>query len=124
MADELIAYATYQFHLNRRQQDGATLKQHLESAYRQTGVMPEELADEPDLPYLAAHVWYYFLELHRTRSSNGFGENPLSYAEIECWCRLTGIVLEQWELQALVGIDGAYLQERAKEAERKSKSEA
>lgn len=82
--------------------------------------MSEELANEPDMPEIVAHVWQYFVELHRTRGSNGFGENSLTYTEIGFWCGLTGNTLESWELQTIVAIDAAYLSEQA-EARAKEK---
>lgn len=85
-------------------------------AYRANGIMPEELANEPDIPESAAHVWHYFIQLNRARGSNGFGANPLSYTEIKNWCELSGIRLEQWELDAIVEMDSAFITESAKEA--------
>jgi len=80
------------------------------------GIMPEELANEPDIPKSVAHVWDYFIQLNRARGSNGFGANPLSYTEIKNWCQLSEIRLEQWELNAIVEIDAAFITESAKDA--------
>lgn len=43
-----------------------------------------------ELPVLFIDVWGWFLELHSTRGSNGFGLNPISYSEIKAWSELTG----------------------------------
>lgn len=82
--------------------------------------MPEELANAPDMPELVAHVWQFFVRLHKRRGSNGMGENPLLYSEIESWCRLSGISLYQWELDTIEAIDDAYMSEQS-EARAKEK---
>ncbi|HEY4712822.1 MAG TPA: hypothetical protein VIH30_01050 [Aquirhabdus sp.] len=78
--------------------------------------MPEELANEPDIPESAAHVWHYFIQMNKKRGSNGFGANPLTFTEIRSWCELKKITLEQWELDAIDAIDEAYISESAKDA--------
>jgi len=40
----------------------------------------------------------------------------LSYTEIKNWCELSEIRLEQWELNAIVEIDAAFITESAKDA--------
>jgi hypothetical protein len=35
--------------------------------------------------------------------------NPITWTEIDAWARLKGIRPKQWELDALTGIDAAYL---------------
>lgn len=43
-----------------------------------------------ELPVLFLDVWTWFIELHNTRGSNGFGMNPITYCEIKAWSELTG----------------------------------
>lgn len=61
------------------------------------------------MPPSIAHIWEFFIELQRRRKSNGYGPIPLQYVDIEAWERLTHRKLDLWELQAILGIDDAYL---------------
>jgi len=79
------------------------------AAWRQTGVMPQELADAPSQPEQLAYLWGFFLDLSRQRTNNGFGVLPLQYADIYAWTRLNEQPLDRWELDAILRLDGAYL---------------
>lgn len=68
----------------------------------------------PKLPSAGRHVWQAFSELHSARSGSGFGPNPISYAEMEAWSRLTRWPLAYWEVTALRQLDEAYLTAQAK----------
>lgn len=105
----MLLFAEAQFNLNQRQGDGCTLREHLQSAWKMTGVMPRQLAEAPPLPDLAAHVWVYFAELSRFRGSNGFGPNPITPTGIKHWCWLAGTKLDPWEIRAIALLDEAYL---------------
>ena len=61
------------------------------------------------MPENYRHCWSWFGELSRTRSSNGFGQNPISYSEIDAWSRLTNIELTPLEVNAIIRLDSAYL---------------
>lgn len=69
--------------------------------------MPPEL-DVPQLPECAEHAWRVFLRLSATRQ-NGMAANPISYQEMLAYSRMTGDTLAAWEVEAINGIDGAYL---------------
>lgn len=56
-----------------------------------------------------SYVGGWFGELSGARSSNGFGVNPVSYAEIDAWARLTGRHPSFLEVSALRRLDAAYL---------------
>lgn len=43
------------------------------------------------------------------RTSNGFGLNPLSFAEIQAWAALTGADPTPWEVSLLKRLDGVTL---------------
>lgn len=90
-------------------------------AWQASGVLPQELADRPEPPALALHVWGWFLDLHQTRGSNGFGPSPLAYRDIRDWSELTGQRLEPWEVRAIMGIDRAYLSAMTDEMKRSAK---
>lgn len=57
---------------------------------------------------MAEHVWEWFLKLIARRSGTGFGGNPISYAEIDAFGRLTGAHMRPWEIEALCEMDDAY----------------
>ncbi len=90
-----------------------TLREHLTSVYQQTGVLPPEL-DEPEIPTSLAYLWQWFQELSFSRSSHGYGHNPLSYGDMDAWARLTGRRLDPWEVQALKDVDVVFLSHATK----------
>lgn len=96
--------------------DGAPRRDHLLAVERITKKRPPEL-DGGDLPPEAAHVWSFFIALHRARGSNGMGPNPLSYSDIAAWSSLTGIIIRSSELEVLLDIDQAWLSSQAKKSE-------
>lgn len=98
-------FAASEFRLSKRRKDGTTLRDHLLAAYRQSGIMPQELADAPTCPQSASHVWMWFLELSATRQTSGFSVSPISYGEVEAWASLTGTITEPWEVTAIRAID-------------------
>ncbi len=71
-------------------------------------VPPELLA--PPCPPEVEHLWEWFAELSSGRSSNGFGANPLGWADIEAWARLTDRAPSVWEVGLLKRLDGVYLE--------------
>lgn|GEM_PF-1414742 len=56
---------------------------------------------EPALPGDCAHVWQWFSDLLLTRQI-GMGDNPITYSEIDAYCRLTDTRMEPWEARALI----------------------
>lgn len=98
--------------LGRRLEDGATLRQHLQRAYENTR-RADPLLDAPPVPRAARAVWEAFVQLASSRAS-GMGLSPISLADIEAWCRLSGITLTPWELDTLLALDAAALTEAAK----------
>jgi hypothetical protein len=54
------------------------------------------------------HIWEWFTDLHNARQA-GFAANPISFQEIESFCRLTGAIISPWELSVLRRIDQAVL---------------
>lgn len=94
-------------------EDGSTRRQHLEIAWKATGRIPQELADEPDFPTEVMYIWEWFDELNQARQSNGFSLNPLSYAEIMSWNSLGKINISPWEVKALKLLDRAYIESKA-----------
>jgi len=87
------------------QSDGEPLKIHLESLLRQSGVLPQQLAEAPELPVLCSHVWNAFVELHNERQNYG----RLRLADIREWTQTVGMRLENWELAAIRRLDAIWL---------------
>ena len=71
-----------------------------------------------ELPSSCEHVWKWFIDLHSSRSSNGFGINPLSYSDTYSYFNLINMQPEEWELDLIKLIDRKVLAIHAKEAEK------
>lgn len=74
------------------------------------------------MPNTCVHVWRWFLDLHNTRSSNGFTVNPISYTEIKSYMDLINIEPYEWEIDLIKKFDSEALKAYAKEAERQKNS--
>lgn len=109
-----MKFAKADFTLSVKQEDGHTLREHLVAAWKQSGIKPQELKAVPVLPDLVAYLWSYYLKLHSRRVNYGWGHVPLSYLEVEAWARLNKLVLDPWELDAILEIDDAYIASVAK----------
>jgi hypothetical protein len=81
------------------------MRSHLEAVFRQTGQMPQKLAEVPKMPEMLAYLWVWFCELDAARGGNGFGLNPIGYSEIKAWAELTRVQPEPWEIEALRRFD-------------------
>ena len=68
----------------------------------------------PVIPPAVTHVWAWFFELNRARQS-GVSLSPLSWGEIDAYCRLTGQRMQRWELNLLAIFDTAFLDVMQKE---------
>lgn len=69
------------------------------------GIKPPALDNPTEFPMLFVHVWDAFLRLSSSRSNNGFSANPISYLDIEAYCRLTDSHFSELELDALRQLD-------------------
>jgi len=87
--------------------DGTTLRKHVAVLARQ-GIDVREYA-VPPLPPPMVPIWRWFLELGQGRTGNGMGPNPISWLELDAWCRLRGVLLGQYELTCIRDLDGIYL---------------
>jgi hypothetical protein len=97
------------------------LRDQLNSVWRQTGIKPKELEQLKELPESCVPVWKWFIDLNNSRSSNGFGVNPLSYSDIKAYLDLIGVEVEEWELYLIKRIDNEALNSYSKEAESERK---
>jgi len=60
-------------------------------------------------------IYFWWLELNRQRTNNGYSHNPLSFQEIYSWSKLTGIVPSPYEVSMMLMIDSLYLKVKSKE---------
>lgn len=93
--------------LNAKQQDGATLRQHLEAVYKRTKVKPEELI-QPALPNSVKYLLRLFADLSHGRQ-NGMGANSITCLELQAWLNLTDRKLSNWEINTLRAMDRAFI---------------
>lgn len=93
------------------------MREHLQAAERATG-RRSPLLDVPPLPAACADLWQLFLQLNRTRGSNGFGPQPLDEVRLLAWCQLHRQRLTSWEIETLFALDAAWLHahQQAREA--------
>lgn len=91
-----------------KSKDGSTLRQRLLQVYKTTGKCPESLENEPEVPGAGEHLWVIFKELNGSRQS-GFGENPLSYSDVQAYCYLTQTILRPYEVLLIKDMDYAFL---------------
>lgn len=63
----------------------------------------------PTIPPEAVYLWNHFTLLHAARTGGGMGPNPITYADLDAYSRLTGAGLEAWEVGAIRALDDAYL---------------
>lgn len=61
------------------------------------------------------YLWRTFQSLHRARGSNGWGPNPISWSDMDAYCRLSGVALDPWEVEAIRAIDDVYFEAVAEE---------
>jgi hypothetical protein len=79
---------------------------------------------EPPFPLHDAYLFGIFQELNASRSHNGFGYNPLTYTEVDAYRRMTGTVLNAWQVKMLMRIDQIFLAASAKGQEVKAKTQS
>lgn len=97
------------------------MRDQLNSVWRQTGVKPKELEELKELPESCQQVWKWFIDLNNSRSSNGYGVNPISYSDIKAYFDLIAVEAEDWELELIKRIDNEALKSYAEEAESERK---
>lgn len=113
MIGAFASFARSQFELSAKQEDGCTLREHLEAVAERSGRQPAALANAPRLPEGLAPLWRDFMELHGCRGS-GFGPARITYVDIAAFQHVTGRVFSPWELSAIQGADSEYIAFQAK----------
>ncbi|MGV8831261.1 MAG: phage tail assembly chaperone [Devosia sp.] len=62
------------------------------------------------VPEAGRLAWGWFIDLCRTRTSNGYGPNPISFAEIEAYARLYRWPLEPRHVGIILALDRVWLE--------------
>ena len=91
---------------------------HLQRVYESTGILPIQL-ELVAIPDLLFYLWVYFKQLNEARGNNGYSPNPLSFLEIEAWCRLMQISLSSFDIECLMALDQEFLISYANQIKRK-----
>jgi hypothetical protein len=117
LRDELIAYAERECELAALQEDGNTLRVHLEAIAHKDAQAAAQLA-MPRLTRYAAHVYRVYERLAAFKGSSGFGMGPLLPSEIEGWQRLFHLQLPAMVLELLFDIDRTFRHANAAQLER------
>jgi len=73
-----------------------------------------ELMPDKECPQALIHIWVWFLDLAGSRTSAGFGMNPIAYSEIDAWARLTRQTPTSFEVGILKRLDRIYISVMAK----------
>ena len=55
------------------------------------------------------NYWYDFIELGRKRGSNENGDCPITFLDIDAWCRITGVTVSQLWLDIIDMLDKTWL---------------
>ena len=104
----MLSFAEHQFKLAKPNEDGKSMREHLEQVEKQLGREIEEL-NGPRLPDILSSLWTYFLSINQGRSAGFSGPNSLSYTDIKAWCELTGTPLDAREVQTIKLLDSVYI---------------
>ena len=100
--------------LGRRRKDGTTELDHLLAIQRATGTITPEM-EIPPAPRGSSLIIETFDQLHGTRPSGGFGISPIPLSEIVAWQRVMRVRLTPWEIETILKIDRAALDELMEE---------
>jgi hypothetical protein len=66
--------------------------------------MPVEEWGYPEFPQVLSYLWQHFINLNNSRQS-GMGMNPISYSEIDAYCRLMKVSLSTFDVSAIKRLD-------------------
>jgi hypothetical protein len=60
------------------------------------------------------YLWRIFNRLRRRVGSNGFGANPITWPDIDAFCRHSRFYLVPWEIEILEMLDNVFLEQQSK----------
>lgn len=106
--------------------DGSSQKDHLDRVKTSPFLKNKEAVqkievEEPELPPSCIQVWNYFMLLNASRTSSGFGVNPISHQEMLAFFTLEQTIPEPWEIDAIRMFDGVALKQIAENSKKKEK---
>ena len=106
-----------------RREDGHTLREHLESAERQTGRVPQRLDIEP-IPIWA--VWHVraWSDICSGRSHTGMGLTPLTWMDLSAWRSFSGYRITPRDVKIIRHIDNVWIEVQNDDAHKGKKPEA
>lgn len=96
------------------QDDGLTLREHLEGMAERTGKTVAEIAGLPDCPDGCELLWRDFMAMSVARGSTGFGPARLSWADIDAYQRVHGFRFQAWQIEAIRRMDSVFMAEAGK----------
>lgn len=106
---DLLEWAEFNFKLDKPDDNGTTMREHLEQVERQIGGSLSALEAPVDFPLSLSSIWSAFISLHSTRTAGFSGPNPISYNEILAWKVLTQSPLQSWEIDVVKKLDQTYM---------------
>lgn len=106
---DLVSWAEFEFSLNKSDDKGITMRDHLLQLEKSTGQKPKALMNPTEFPRILSHVWTYFCQLSNARTNGFSGPNPITYQEISAWKELTQSVLSPRDIECIKALDETYL---------------
>jgi hypothetical protein len=79
----------------------------LESIKRQTGIVPDELADAVPAPEYGLYLWEYYCQIRSLIDSKT--RKAMTAQDVQDFCWFYAVELELWERIALRRIDLAFM---------------
>ncbi|MBN7804911.1 hypothetical protein JZX86_05970 [Agrobacterium rosae] len=77
----------------------------------------DENPDQPEISDEGQHLWAWFWHLHARRLQGMNGPQPITYADIDIWSRMTGEAVLREEVAILIRMDDGYRIALAEEME-------
>ncbi len=99
---------------------GITRRDELKQVEKQKGGPIAELECQ-EIPDCVHYLWVWFWELNDSRTSNGFGMNPVSYLEIQAWNELSMNWIHPWETKTIKKMDAVLREFRAENSKKADK---
>lgn len=73
------------------------------------------------MPKAGEFLWQWFMELHATRGSSGWGPSRITYQDLFFWSLLTGVHLTPSDVRVLRTLDSVYMAHYVKNRPKKDK---
>lgn len=99
----MLAFAEKEWELNQVI-DKASLREHLNDVWRQTGEKPVEL-EQQSCPEIFLSLWEQFRSLESGRQFCDAGLLPLSWSDIMAWSQLMRVKFSTLELNVIKRLD-------------------